>query len=192
MVMETTTTTTLTTEEAAAAGAIAGGIIGAAAIFVLIYYVLLVIASWKIFKKAGEPGWKSIIPFYNAYILFKIVNLKGWFWGILCASIAIIFVMAIDGTTETFQMSEEELNAYNWGEHPLTVVSLVIYAIVSLCGEIIYSYRTSKAFGHGIAFTIGLLILPPIFWLILGFDSSKYDKKAVGLATGKNSKDEED
>jgi hypothetical protein len=33
---------------------------------------------WKIFEKAGEKGWKSIIPIYNIYIFFKIVNIPPW------------------------------------------------------------------------------------------------------------------
>jgi hypothetical protein len=38
---------------------------------------------WKIFEKAGEAGWKSIIPIYNVYIMYKIVGMKNWFWYIL-------------------------------------------------------------------------------------------------------------
>ena len=41
-------------------------------LIVIIWYVLVVVASWHIFTKAGEPGWKSIIPIYNEYILYKI------------------------------------------------------------------------------------------------------------------------
>lgn len=37
-----------------------------------IVWVLLVIARWKMFQKAGEAGWKSIIPVYSTYISFKI------------------------------------------------------------------------------------------------------------------------
>ncbi len=34
--------------------------------------ILLIVALWKIFEKAGQPGWASIIPFYNVYVLFEI------------------------------------------------------------------------------------------------------------------------
>ena len=37
-----------------------------------IVYLLLVIAMWKIFVKAGEAGWKSLIPIVDFYYLFKI------------------------------------------------------------------------------------------------------------------------
>ncbi|MGN1022071.1 MAG: DUF5684 domain-containing protein [Lachnospiraceae bacterium] len=43
-------------------------------------YVLLVIANWKIFEKAGEPGWMSLIPILNSYIFFKITWGNGWFF----------------------------------------------------------------------------------------------------------------
>jgi hypothetical protein len=39
---------------------------------------LMVIALWKIFVKAGEPGWAAIVPFYNMYTLFKITWGSGW------------------------------------------------------------------------------------------------------------------
>ena len=38
--------------------------------------ILFVIGMWKMFAKAGEPGWASIIPFYNLYVLFKITWAK--------------------------------------------------------------------------------------------------------------------
>lgn len=38
------------------------------ALFAFIFYILQVIAYWKIFTKAGEEGWKSIIPIYNGYV----------------------------------------------------------------------------------------------------------------------------
>ena len=53
-------------------------IVGNMAIFILIILILTIIANWKIFSKAGEKGWKSIIPIYNTVILFKIAGLSGW------------------------------------------------------------------------------------------------------------------
>ena len=39
---------------------------------------LIIIAMWKIYVKAGQEGWKAIIPIYNTYILLKIVGKPGW------------------------------------------------------------------------------------------------------------------
>lgn len=58
---------------------------GAEAIVGIIYLaaiVLIVVALWKIFSKAGQPGWASIIPFYNTYVLLLIAGKPGW-WLIL-------------------------------------------------------------------------------------------------------------
>ena len=44
----------------------------------LLIYVILVIGMWKVFTKAGRPGWAAIIPIYNFYILLKIAGKPGW------------------------------------------------------------------------------------------------------------------
>lgn len=42
-------------------------------------------------------------------------------------------------------------------------------------GIVIWNHiNVSKRFGHGVGFALGLVFLAPIFWLILGFGSSKY------------------
>ena len=98
----------------------------------LIVAVLLVIAMWKIFSKAGQGGWKAIIPIYNVYILCKIADTSGW-----------KFLLLI-----------------------IPIVNIVYY--------IMLMYRLAKSFGKGILFTIGLLLLPNIFTLILAFGKSQY------------------
>ena len=56
--------------------------------------VLTIIAMWKIFEKAGEPGWAAIIPFYNLYVLFKITWGNGWKFLFLLIPIAnIVFAI---------------------------------------------------------------------------------------------------
>ena len=51
-------------------------------IFWLVFWVLVIVGLWKTFQKAGQEGWKAIIPIYNIYILLKIVKKPGW-WLIL-------------------------------------------------------------------------------------------------------------
>lgn len=53
---------------------------GASAVYffiVLLLYVLLIVAQWKLFTKAGEAGWKSLIPIYNMYVMFQIIYGNG-------------------------------------------------------------------------------------------------------------------
>lgn len=44
--------------------------------------VLMIASIWKVFTKAGKPGWASIVPFYNLYVLLQITGKPGW-WLIL-------------------------------------------------------------------------------------------------------------
>lgn len=47
-------------------------------LLIIAFWVLVIVAQWKLFVKAGEEGWKSIIPIYNTVVLFKIIGLNPW------------------------------------------------------------------------------------------------------------------
>lgn len=61
--------------------------IGTIVILAVGWYVLLAIAYWKIFEKAGEPGWKALIPFYNTYSQYKFTWNPNMFWIVLVCSL---------------------------------------------------------------------------------------------------------
>ena len=44
----------------------------------ILLFVIYIISWWKMFTKAGEEGWKVLVPIYGAYIEFKIVYGNGW------------------------------------------------------------------------------------------------------------------
>jgi hypothetical protein len=48
----------------------------------LAFIVLMVSAIWKVFTKAGQPGWAAIVPIYNMVILCKIAGRPLW-WMLL-------------------------------------------------------------------------------------------------------------
>ena len=58
----------------------------------LIVTVIAIIAQWKIFTKAGRPGWYSLIPIFNVYQLFKIAGMSGWMMLLMLIPIANIVV----------------------------------------------------------------------------------------------------
>lgn len=64
-------------------------------IFQLIIAVLLVASMWKIFTKAGEDGWKCLIPIYSTIVLLKIVG-RPWWWLFLFILIIPIFIVVND------------------------------------------------------------------------------------------------
>ena len=61
------------TQSTAAAG-VGGGVM----LVWLVVLVVVIVSCWKVFTIAGQPGWASIIPFYNVYVLLTIVGKPGW------------------------------------------------------------------------------------------------------------------
>lgn len=80
-------------DEAMATSILAG--VGVVYMIVLLAVVVaLIVAYWKIFEKAGEPGWASLIPFYSSYKIYKIGMGNGW-WFLLSLIPYVGFVMPI-------------------------------------------------------------------------------------------------
>lgn len=61
-----------------ATGAVAGTAMTTYLICAIAIVVLLIIAWWKLFTKAGEKGWKSLIPIYNIVVYLKIIGINPW------------------------------------------------------------------------------------------------------------------
>lgn len=76
--------------QVAAASGIATGIM----VVYLALVVLAVISMWKIFTKAGEPGWAAIVPIYNFIVLLKIAGKPAW-WIVLMLIPFVNIVIAI-------------------------------------------------------------------------------------------------
>lgn len=104
--------------------------------------VLFLVANWKLFVKFKEPGWKSLIPFYSDYIVYSKLWGNGWLF-IVPVGLAMLGYLPFIG---------------------------VIFNIITLCFACLYAYKMAEAFGEGIGFTLGLIVLAPVFKLILAFD----------------------
>jgi hypothetical protein len=70
------------------------GFLGAYFFFVLIVMAIMVVSMWKVFDKAGEPGWAAIIPVYNYIVILKIAG-KPWWWLLLLLIPLVNIVLAI-------------------------------------------------------------------------------------------------
>jgi hypothetical protein len=103
--------------------------------FQLIFVVLMIASLWKVFDKAGEPGWAAIIPIYNAVVLCRVAGKPEW-----------------------------------W-------VLLLLIPFVNIVVGIIVALGVAENFGKSGAFAIGLILLPFIFYPILGFGSAQYQGK---------------
>ena len=126
-------------------------------IIAFIWWLIKTIALWKAFTKAGEAGWKAIIPIYHTYIEYKIADMKNWFWyGLL---IAVIFWIIAAFVPDQQQLLTDIACAIVW----------IIYIIVT--------FKFARKFGWGVFTSILFVLFYPICILILGFGNSKYQKK---------------
>ncbi|MCI9282593.1 MAG: hypothetical protein HFG56_04810 [Lachnospiraceae bacterium] len=125
-------------------------------VFALIWIFLQIGAYCKIFEKAGESGWKSLVPFYSTYIQYKFTWSTQYFSFYLVSSILLLICKYM-------------------GSRSLLALLLSLPAFIVFFGlQVISTHKLSKAFGHGIGFTLGLFFFKPIFILILAFGSSQY------------------
>lgn len=115
----------------------------------LVLAIVLMIAQAKMLKKAGYSGALILVPFYNTYLFYKMSECTGLFWATMICSAAMFF----------------------FGSIPLVSELLIIACAVM---SIVYLSKLSAAFGHGAGYTIGLLLLMPIFLMILGFGEDEY------------------
>ncbi len=102
---------------------------------IVVYFLIIVVciaAMWRVFTKAGKPGWACLIPIYNFIVILEIVGKPlWWFLLLLIPCVNIVFL--------------------------------------------IWTYNLlSKSFGKSEGFTVGLILLSPIFICILGFGNAVY------------------
>jgi len=71
----TTTTTTSSGD--------AGALLGVYLIVLLLFALPGLIATWKLFQKAGKPGWAAIVPFYNTVVMLQIAKQPIWYFVML-------------------------------------------------------------------------------------------------------------
>ena len=97
-------------------------------------FLIFWISWFNIFRKAGQAGWKAFIPFFNLFIVTKIVNKPVW-----------------------------------W---------IVVYLLLPV-GYILSSIQIGKLFGKNLIFSIGMILLPLVFFPLLAFGKTEYIKPAA-------------
>lgn len=127
---------------------------------------LIVIGEWKLFRKLGEKPWKSIVPYYNTYIMYKRTWRKNAFW-----------IYLLSSTLFNIAQSTSKSLAQHAPDNSWTTLILVLalpFGIIAAICSILYALRLAEAFGKGKLFCVGLLVVYPIFIAILGFGRSRY------------------
>ena len=105
-------------------------------VFLLISLILLifeVIILWKIFLKAGRPGWAAIIPFYNLWVLLEISDYPGWLVLLsLLGIIPIIGFLASIALLVIYILAMLNLARHFGKSTVFAVVGLIIFSIIGL------------------------------------------------------------
>jgi uncharacterized protein DUF5684 len=89
-----------------------GGLMVAYAVFGLIFAIPAIVGLWKIFEKAGKPGWAAIIPIYNLYIYLQVVGRPVW-WMLFFLLAFIPFVGAVVGIVLGFILANDLAKSFN-------------------------------------------------------------------------------
>jgi len=89
--------------------------------------IFVLVAMWKVYLKAKEPGWAVIVPFYNVIVMLRIVN-RPWWWLLLMlvpfVNIVILIIVSID-------MAKSFGKGGAWGFFLLVVLGFVGYPILA-------------------------------------------------------------
>ena len=135
------------------------GLFEIAAVLSFLYYVFFTIAEWRIFRKAGEKGWKALIPFYNIFVSHHLIGMSHiWF-------ILDIIFWVVEIFIDIFKFMPP------WAEE----IFFAVVIIVTIVSEIIHIMKLCYCYTKSERFGIGLFICPPLFMMILAFDKSEYN-----------------
>lgn len=108
-----------------AAGAVAALVF---LVFLAAPVVLVVASFWRILSKAGEPGWKVLVPFYNAWTYARIVGRPGW-WGLL---LFVPLVNLVIGVIMSLDL------ARSFGKDDAFGLGLALSSVIGILGLIFY------------------------------------------------------
>ena len=154
--------------------------------------VLTFVAYWKIFVKMGEPGVKAIIPFYNNYTLYH--RLLGdnwwllrddWFYISMTLSclVGILFFPPIFSSNAVLSAASANVLYLSVlltsgisvsAESVFLICLCCLLCVLSLAISAVLMTKLAHAFGHGAIFTVGLILLPSVFLIILAFSGDRY------------------
>jgi hypothetical protein len=105
--------------------------------------VLAIVAMWRIFTKAGKPGWAAIIPIYNLWVLMEVIGRPGW-WAIILIVLGLIPVAGSVLVFLAYLVIALDL-AKSFGKGPLFgIFGLWLF---SLIGYLILAFGSAKYIG---------------------------------------------
>ena len=128
--------------------------------FILIFTV---IGLWRMFGEFGEKQWKSLIPVYNGYLMFKHIWNTKTFWIYTILSICFFTLCAID---ECVKMT--------MGVGALVIVVAIVFGIARLVYWIRFVLYLNKAYEYPLWIGIVAIIVKPMVIILYAFGKNRY------------------
>lgn len=138
-------------------------------IIALAFAVLNCIALWKLYEKAGEPGWSAIVPVYNIMQQIKIATGDFRLAWIYLALYGGYFV--INTLSSFFTTFASDSDAAAIATMAVSVLMMLISLPLAVLGGYT-SYMFAKSYGKSQAFCVLSIFFSGITVLIMGFDKS--------------------
>ena len=136
----------LSSAAGAGLGAFFAGFLGIIIIICLAITIFSIVATWKMFEKAGKPGWASLIPIYSTIVLFDIIGYK-WYYiflfllsGVPIIGSLLVFVFVVMYSIKLAKAFGQEIG-FGIG---LALISPVFVAIIAFNKNIKYVGQTVK------------------------------------------------
>lgn len=114
---------------AAVLGAMMGAMAGAM-VFACIVAIYMIVVMWKIFVKAGKPGWAALIPIYNTVVLFQICGLSPWLLLLALVPVVGYIAIAIIAIISIFRLAKSFGKSVGFG-FGMLFLSIIFYSILA-------------------------------------------------------------
>jgi hypothetical protein len=111
-------------------------------VYLIVFIILPIAGMWKMFQKAGQPGWAAIVPIYNVYILHKVADRPGWWLLLYFIPLVniVIYIIVLNDISENFGKG----GGFTIG---LFLLSFIFFPILGF-GDATYKGRLEDSF-HG-------------------------------------------
>ena len=110
-------------------GAMATAMLGSL-IFAAIVAIYMIVVMWKIFEKAGKPGWAALIPIYNTVVLFQICGLNPWLLLLALVPVVGYIAIAIIAIISIFRLAKSFGKSVGFG-FGMLFLSIIFYSILA-------------------------------------------------------------
>jgi hypothetical protein len=140
--------------------------------YAVLFSIIKLFSMWRIYKKAGQPGWAALVPFYNIVIWLRIISKPAWWLALLFIPIVNIVILVL--MTNLLAKKFDRNTGFTFG---LILLGIIFYPILAFKE---YKYSGNIEIQSNfiddpevkrdklIIWSLVLLCIGGLFWFILG------------------------